>query len=70
LIKENDGAVTKEFKIAMLASITKHMKVFVEITEDDDEKIVPNSIKAALLDPRSSKDIQVQLGTKTVFCVF
>ena len=61
---EDDGAVLKRLKQDLLASSKRRMSVFVAIErdEDGDVAIVPNPIKAGLLDPRHSHEVQGRLA--------
>jgi hypothetical protein len=62
-VQENDGRVTKQFKSAMTRAISSRLDVFVTVKVDDDERLVPNAIKAALLDPRHSAEAQAMLSS-------
>ena len=65
-VSENDGSVTKEFKEAMFTSLTHRMSVFVTIVRDDDGDaiVIPNAIKAAILDPRHSRETCARLSSQ------
>lgn len=56
----NDGECAKSFKAALLASINNRMGCFTTLVREDDGtlSVIPNAIKAAVLDPRYSKEIQ------------
>jgi hypothetical protein len=62
MVQQNDGRVTKHFKKAMALAISSRLDVFVEVKVNDDERIVSNAIKAALLDPRHSAEVQAKLS--------
>ncbi len=55
--KETDSPVTAELKSALLVGIEARLTVFVSVTQD----VMPNAIKAALLDPRQSRWMQQEL---------
>jgi hypothetical protein len=59
-----DNLVMKSLKDDLLVSCRKRMSVFVEIQVDDagDVTVLPNAIKAGILDPRHSREVQRRLS--------
>lgn len=59
-----DSAVIQTLKSDLLRSCKKRMSVFVAISFDDsgEVNVLPNAIKAALLDPRHSHEVQQRLN--------
>jgi len=55
ILQENDGSVTKAFKFALLTALENRMGVFTKLVVNGDESIIPNSLKAALVCPGTSK---------------
>lgn len=60
--KESDSTVAAELKEALLSRINERLSVFVKITEG----VLPNAIKAALLDPRESHWMQEELSAESL----
>lgn len=61
-----DSGVMRNLKADLLRSCQKRMSVFVAIVADDSGHVVllPNAIKAGLLDPRHSHEVQSRLSEK------
>jgi hypothetical protein len=60
---EDDSLATRNFKSAFLAAVEKRLLKYctVVLSDVEDGIIVPNAVKAALLDPRFSQRLQDQL---------
>jgi hypothetical protein len=56
--KASDSMVVAEVKTALLSGIEQRLSVFVDVAEN----VMPNAIKAALLDPRESNQMQATLS--------
>jgi hypothetical protein len=67
-VVQNDGAVTTSLKRCLLEAWTERMSIFVDIELDSDGDVLtfPNGMKAALLDPRFSRQAQEKLGLVVV----
>jgi hypothetical protein len=61
---EADSQVMKSLKEDLLRSYKKRMSVFVSIEQDESGEVLlmPNAIKAGLLDPRHSHEVQRRLS--------
>ena len=71
MASEEDSSVVKSLKSDLLCSCRKRMLVFVAIEADDtgDIALLPNAIKAGLLDPRHSHEVQRRLSEKELHAV-
>ena len=68
---ESDSGIIKKLKEDLMRSSKKRMSVFVAIEVDasDEVSVMPNAVKAGLLDPRHSHEVQDRLTKKELVAV-